>query len=102
MQKEIQELLEKDIFKVIMPEKIPSRIQVFNSSLVDNIKNLYTDKAYKKNRPVVHIYNNKKKNFVLIHLSKILEVNQDIGSCLADIIQDNDNNNIRFYLWNIK
>ncbi len=85
-QKEIQGLLEKDIFKVVTSEEVPSRTQVFNSSLVDNIKNLYTDKTYEKNRPVVHAYNNSKKNLVLMHSPKISEVNQDIGSCFLAII----------------
>ncbi len=79
-QKEIQKLLETDVFKVVtpdkvvMPKQILSSIQVFNSSLVDNIKDTCTDKAYKKNRPVVHAYNDEKKNLknlVLIHLPKI-------------------------------
>ncbi len=106
-QKKIQKLLEKDVFKdvtldkVIVLEEVPSSIQVFNSSLVNNIKDLCIDKAYKKNRPVVHTYNDEKKNLVVMHLSQIPEVNQSIGSYFTAIIWDNDNNNIRFYLWDI-
>ena len=36
-----------------------------------------------------------------MHSSKILEVSQGIGSCLTAIIQNNDNDNIRFYLRDI-
>ncbi len=106
-QKENQKLLEKDVFKVvtldkiIMLEEVLSSTQVFNSSLVDNIKDPCTDKAYEKNRPVMHTYNDEKKNLenlVLIHLPKIPKVNQGIGFCLAAIIRDNDNDNIKFYL----
>ncbi len=103
-QKEIQGLLKKDIFKIVTHEEVPSRTQVFNFSLIHNIKTSYTDKAYEKNRPVVHAYNDKKKNLknlVLIHLPKILKVSQDTGSCFVTIIQDDDNNNIRFYLQDI-
>ncbi len=106
-QKEIQKLLEKDVFKVVtpdkvvMPEEVPSSTQVFNSSLVDNIKDPCTDKAYEKSRPVVHAYNDEKKNLMLMHSPKIPGVSQGIGSYLAAIIQDDDNNNIRFYLRNI-
>lgn len=97
--KKLQKLLKKDVFKVItldkivIPEEILSTIQVLNSSLVDNIKDLYTDKAYEKNCPVLHIYNNEKENVMLIFLPKILRVNQDTGSCFTTIIQNNNNNN---------
>lgn len=48
----------------------------------------------------MHIYNNKKKNFILIYLSKILEVSQDISFYFITIIENN-NKNISFYLCNI-
>ena len=106
-QKEIQGLLEKDIFKVITPnkvvtpEEVPSNIQVFNSCFVNNIKDPCIDKADEKSRSVVHAYNDEKKNLMLMHSSKIPEVSQGIDSCLAAIIQDDDNDNIRFYLRDI-
>ncbi len=87
-----------------MPEQVPSSTQVFNSSLVNDIKDPCTDKAYEKNRLVVHAYNDEKKNLknlVLIYLPKIPEVSQSISFCLAAIIWDDDNDNIKFYLWNI-
>ena len=59
------------------------------------------DKIYEKSYPVMHTYNDEKKSFTLIYLPKILRVSQDIGSCPIAIIQDNDNDNIRFYLRNI-
>ena len=106
-QKKIQKLLKKDVLKVVTPDKIvmseevSSSTQVFNSSLVDNIKDPCNDKAYEKSRPVVHTYNDEKKNLVLMHSPKIPEVSQGIGSCLAVIMRDNGNNNIRFYLRDI-
>lgn len=66
-QKEIQKLLENDVFKVVtpdkvvMPKKVPNSTQIFNSSLVNNIKDLYIDQVYKKNCLVMHNYNNRKK-----------------------------------------
>ena len=84
-----------------MPGEVFSSIQVFNSHFVDNIKDLYTDKADKKSCPIVHAYNNKKKNLMLMHLSKILGVRQDISSCFASIIWKNDNDNVKFFLWDI-
>ena len=100
-QKKIQELPEKDIFKVVTPQKIPSSLQVFDFHFVDEIKNPYIDKVYKKSRPIIHVYNDEEKNLILIHSPKILGVSQGISSYLAAIIQDDDNDNIRFYLPNI-
>lgn len=69
-QKKIQELLKKDDFKVITSNKVvtlkedPSSTQIFNSNLVNDIKNLYIDK-------VIHAYNDEIENLVLIHSPKI-------------------------------
>ena len=48
-QKEIAELLEKDILKVVTSTDIPSNTQIFNSRFIDEIKYAGTDKAYEKN-----------------------------------------------------
>ena len=107
-QKKIQGLLEKNDFKVltlnklVMPEKIQSSTQVFYSHFVNDIKDPYPDKIYEKSCLVVHTYNDKKKNLMLMHSPKIPEVSQSIGSCLATIIRDNDNDNFRFYLRDIR
>ncbi len=55
-----------------------SKTQTFNSGLINNIRNLYINKAYEKNYPVVHFYNDEKKNLMLIHLLKIPRVNCNI------------------------
>lgn len=66
-QKKNEELLEKNVFKVVIPskiillEKIPNSTQRFNTCFFANIKNLYINKAYEKNRSIVHAYNNNKK-----------------------------------------
>lgn len=49
----------------------------------------------------MHNYIDEKKILMLIYLSKIPEVSQDISYCFAAMIQNNDNDNIRFYLQNI-
>ena len=65
-EKKIQKLLKKEVFKIVIlyklviAKKIPSHTQIFNSNLISNTKNLCTNQAYKKNRPVVHAYNKKK------------------------------------------
>lgn len=76
-----------------MPEKVLSNTQVYDSSLVNNIKDLCTDKAYKKSHSIVYTYNNEKKNLVLMHLLKILGVRWGIGFFSTTIIWNNDNDN---------
>lgn len=70
-----------------MLEEVPNNTQVFNFGLIDNIKDPYNNKAYEKSCLVIHTQNNEKKNLMLIYSPKIPEVSQDIGSCLATIIQ---------------
>ena len=84
-----------------MSEEVLNNLQIFDFCFVDEIKNLCIDKAYKKCRPVMHAYNDEEKNLVLIHSPKIPGVSRGIGSYLVAIIQDNDNDNIRFYLQDI-
>lgn len=74
---------------------------MFNSYFVNYIKNLYTNKNYKKCCLIIHIFNNKKKNFMLMYLLKILKISQNISFCFAVISQDNNNYNIRFYIQDI-
>ena len=65
-----------------MLEEIQSSTKVYNTYFVNDIKDPYTDKAYEKSCLVKHTYNDKKKNLMLIHSSKILGVSQDIGLAL--------------------
>ena len=106
-QKEIQKLPEKSIFKavisdkVVIPKKVLNSTQVFNSCFVDDIKDPCTNKADQKRHQIVYFYNYEKKNLVLIYSLKIQVVSQGINFCLTAIIQNNNNNNITFYLWDI-
>lgn len=102
-QREIQKLLEKNLFKVVNLDKIVllkevvSNIKVFNSSLFENMKDLCIDKVYEKScliMPVIRTYSNdEKKNLIPICSLTILGVNKSIDFCFAAIIEDNDNNN---------
>lgn len=56
-QKKIQGLFAKDIFKVAIMEEVSNSIQVFDFYLINDIKNLCPNKVYKKNRLVMHVYN---------------------------------------------
>ena len=56
-QKEVTKLLEKEVFKAITSEDVPSNARIFNSCFVDKIKNPDIDKTYEKRRLVVQVYN---------------------------------------------
>lgn len=91
-QKKIYKLHKKDIFKIVIFNKIIIFEEVFNNKqvfhfcFIDNKIDLYTNKVYKKIYLVIHTYNNRKKNLVLIYLSKIPTINQTIIFCFVSII----------------
>lgn len=66
-QKKIEELLEKDVFKVITPNKVvmPKKIlystKGFNFYFLDNIRDPCINKTYKRTCSIMYTYNNKKK-----------------------------------------
>jgi hypothetical protein len=67
-QKEITGLLEKGVFKIIKLASVPQGVRLFNSRFVDEVKNTGTNKAYKKSRLVIQVYNNQGKELVLTQL----------------------------------
>ena len=97
-QKKIERFDENNSFKVITPEKVLNSIQDLNSRFLNDIKDLCTDKAYEKSHSVIYAYNDEKKNSILGHLPKIPKISHGISFYFASIIQDNDNDKIRFYL----
>ena len=56
--KEINRLLKKDIFAVIMEKDVPQGVYIFNLCFINEIKYLNTDKAFKKLKLVIQAYNN--------------------------------------------
>ena len=66
-QKEIEELLKKDIFKVVIPnkvvipEEIPSSTKGFNSCFSNDIKDSCINKTREKSHPIIYIYNDERK-----------------------------------------
>lgn len=67
-------------------KEILSNTKTLNSCFIYDIKDLYIDKASEKSCLVKYTYNNEKKNFMLMHLSKIPGVSQVIGFCFITII----------------
>jgi len=52
-QSEINGLLEKNIFEIVDPTKLPDSIQIFKSRFIDKVKNKGTNKAFEKSRLVI-------------------------------------------------
>jgi hypothetical protein len=55
--KEINKLLKKGIFVVVMEKDILQGVCIFNSRFINEIKHPSTDKAFKKLRLVIQAYN---------------------------------------------
>ena len=64
--KEINRLLKKGVFAIIMERDVPQGVRIFNSYFINKIKHPGTNKAFKKLRLVVQAYNNQKKDLILI------------------------------------
>ncbi len=65
-QKEIVDLLEKDVFLSVNKKNVSSNIRIFNSRFVDEVKNSDTEKAFEKFRLVIQAFNDQKKILILI------------------------------------
>lgn len=70
-QKEILELLEKNIFQVINSKNISINIQFINSQFNNEIKNIDTNKTFEKSCLVIQAYNNFNKDFIPTELLTI-------------------------------
>jgi hypothetical protein len=55
--KEINGLLKKDVFAVVMEKDIPQGVCIFNLRFINKIKHPSTNKAFKKSRLVIQAYN---------------------------------------------
>ena len=56
--KEINGLLKKGVFIVVMEKDILQGIYIFNSHFINKIKHFNTNKAFKKLRLIIQAYNN--------------------------------------------
>jgi hypothetical protein len=63
--KKIMGLFKKEVFELVKKKNIPQDIRIFNSRFINKLRNQGTDKAFKKSRLVVQVYNNNKKSLVL-------------------------------------
>ena len=73
---EILNLLKKGIFKIVLINDVLANIRIFNIRFVDEVKNKRTEKAFEKSRLVIQIFNNNKKDQILIQLLIIQRISQ--------------------------
>jgi hypothetical protein len=95
-QKEINDLIEKDVFQSVRTNDVSLDVRIFNSRFVDEIKHFDIDKAFKKFRLVVQTFNDQNKNLILIQSSIIQRVNQRLIVCFIVVFS-----NVNLYLKNI-
>ena len=72
--KEINGLLEIGTFGVVTISDVSSRMRIFNSRFVNEIKNERTTTAFEKSRLVVQVYNNHGKEEILTQLPTIQQM----------------------------
>jgi hypothetical protein len=82
-QKEIVELLEKEIFISVNKRNVSTDVRIFSSRFVNEIKHSGTEKAFEKFRLVIQAFNDQNKIFVLTQSSIIQRVSQRLIICLA-------------------
>jgi hypothetical protein len=81
-QKEINDLVEKDVFQSVRTDDVSLDVRIFNFRFVDEIKHFDTDKAFEKFRLVVQTFNDQNKNLVLTQSFIIQRVSQRLIVCL--------------------
>ena len=85
--KEINRLLEKDVFIVIAERDVSQGIHIFNSRFVNEIKHPSTDRAFEKSRLIIQAYNDQGKDLVLTQSPTIQQVSQRIILALTPGLQ---------------
>jgi hypothetical protein len=95
-QKEINDLIEKDVFQSVRIDDVSFDVRIFNFRFVDEIKHLDIDKTFEKSRLVMQTFNDQNKNLVLTQSSIIQRISQRLIVCLIVVFS-----NMNLYLRNI-
>ncbi len=95
-QKEINDLIEKDVFQSVRTDDVSPDVRIFNFRFVNEIKHFDTDKAFEKSRLVVQAFNDQNKNLVLTQSFTIQRVSQRLIVCLIAVFSK-----MNLYLRNI-
>ncbi len=82
-QKEIIELLEKEIFISVNKRDVSTDVRIFSFRFVNEIKHSSIEKAFEKFRLVIQAFNDQNKIFVLTQSSIIQRISQRLIICLA-------------------
>jgi hypothetical protein len=83
--KEINELLKRRVFQLVIIENVFRDFWIFNFRFVDEIKHSCTSDAYEKFRLVIQTYNDQDKTLIFIQSSIIQRMSQRIILALAVI-----------------
>ncbi len=86
--KEINGLLEKRVFELIIIDAVLRDVRIFNSRFVDEVKHSGTADVYEKFRLVIQAYNDHDKTLVLTQSSTIQRMSQRIILALTACISD--------------
>jgi hypothetical protein len=84
-QKEINELIEKDVFQSINKNDVSTNVRIFNFRFINEIKHLDINKTFEKSRLVMQTFNDQNKNLLLTQSFIIQRVNQRLIVCLIVI-----------------
>jgi hypothetical protein len=95
-QKEINDIIEKDVFQLVRKNDVSSDVRIFNFRFVNEIKHLDIDKAFEKSQLVMQTFNDQNKNLVLTQLFIIQRINSRLIVCLIVVFSK-----MNLYLWNI-
>lgn len=82
-QKEIDGLLESQVFRLIPRSQLPEGARLFNSRFVDEVKHPGTEDAYEKSRLVIQAYNDAGKLAVLTQSPTIQRASQRLLLAIA-------------------
>jgi hypothetical protein len=81
--KEINDLLKRQIFELIINSKVFKNVRIFNFRFVDEIKHFDISQAYEKSRLMIQTYNDYEKTLVLTQASIIQRMSQRIILVIA-------------------
>ncbi len=86
--KEINDLLKKRVFELIIIDAVFKNVRIFNFRFVDEIKHSDISDVYEKFRLMIQTYNDHDKTLILTQLSTIQRMNQRIILVLTAFISD--------------
>jgi hypothetical protein len=81
--KEINDLLKRQVFELIIISKVLKNVRIFNSRFIDEIKHSDISQAYEKSRLMIQTYNDHEKTLMLTQTSTIQRMSQRIIFAIA-------------------